>query len=98
MSVKNARALWTELRQRFCQGNHLRLADLQEELYSLKQGSLSVTGFFTQLKKMWGEIEDFRPINLCLCGRQCMCKNYHEQDCIMRFLKGLNDRFSSVRS
>lgn len=31
--VKNARALWLELKQRFCQGNHLRLADLQEELY-----------------------------------------------------------------
>ena len=27
-----------------------------------------------------------------------MCRVYREQDCVMHFLKGLNDQFSSVRS
>ena len=90
MFVKKAFNLWSELRQRFSQGNHCRLADLQEELYALKQGNLSVTSFFTQLKKLWGEIENYRPIDPCACGLQCVCKEYREQDCVMRFLKGLN--------
>ncbi|MED6193786.1 hypothetical protein PIB30_118927 [Stylosanthes scabra] len=76
----------------------MRLADLNEELYLLRQGTLSVTSFFTQLKKIWSEIENFRPINPCVCGLQCVCKSYREQDFIMRFLKGLKDRFSGVRS
>ena len=76
----------------------MRLVDLNEELYSLKQGTFTVTAFFTQLKKLWGKIENFRPINPCVCGIQCMCKVYQEQDFIMRFLKGLTDRYSNVQS
>ncbi|MED6220486.1 hypothetical protein PIB30_045257 [Stylosanthes scabra] len=37
MFVKKAKDLWDELRQRFSQGNHMRLADLNEELYLLRQ-------------------------------------------------------------
>ena len=93
-----ASTMWNELRQRFSQGNQSRIADLMEELYSLKQGNLSVTGFFTQLKSVWSELENFRPILSCVCGQQCSCRAYRDQDCIMRFLKGLNDQYSGVRS
>ena len=76
--VKKASDLWVELRQRFSQGNHMRVADLNKELHSLKQGTFTVTTFFTQLKKLGGEIKNFRPINPCVCGIQCMCKVYRE--------------------
>ena len=76
--VKKAADLWVELRQHFSQGNHMRLADLNEELYSLKQGTFTMTAFFTQLKKLWAEIGNFRPINPCIYGLQCMCKVYQE--------------------
>ena len=78
--------LWVELRQRFSQGNHSRIADLQEKLYALKQGNLLVISFFTQLK-LWGELENFSPFNPCVCGIQCVWKEYREQDCRMRFLE-----------
>ena len=47
---------------------------------------------------MWGELEIFKPIVPFLCGLQCMCRVYRKQDCVMCFLKGLNNQFSSVRS
>ena len=59
---------------------------------------MTITGFFTQLKSLWGELENYRPLSVCACGLQCVCKSYREQDCIMRFLKGLNDRYSGIRS
>ena len=52
MFITKASDLWLELKQRFAQNNHTRIADLQEELYSMKQGDITVTGFFTQLKSM----------------------------------------------
>lgn len=98
MLITKASKLWTELKQRFCQSNHTGVVDLLEELYSLKQGNLPITGFFIQLKGLWSELESFRPLKVCECGVQCICKEYTEHDFIMRFLKGLNDLFSCVRS
>ena len=98
MDLNKALDHWDELRQRFAQGSHTRLADLQEEIYVVKQGNLTITSYYTQLKGLWGELENFRLITSCVCGLQCNCRMYREQDKIMRFLKGLNDKFSNVRS
>ena len=57
-----------------------------------------MTSFFTQLKKVWGELKEFKPINMRGCGFPCACNEYKEQDRIMRFLKGLNDTYFGVRS
>jgi len=32
------------------------------------------------------------------CGCSCTCRIYRDQDCVMRFLKGLNNQFSKARS
>ena len=37
MFITKASDLWLELKQRCTQNNHTRIADLQEELYSMKQ-------------------------------------------------------------
>jgi len=97
MMCNSAFDMWQELKQRFSQGNNTKVANLQEELHSLKQGSMSVTGFFTQMKSLWCQLEDFRPIFMCACSRSCTCRIYRDQDCAMRFLKGLNDQFSIAK-
>ncbi|WVZ20684.1 hypothetical protein V8G54_008006 [Vigna mungo] len=43
---------------------------------------------------LWEELDNFRPMTVCGCS----AKTYHTQDFIIRFLKGLDDRFSVVRS
>lgn len=66
MFMENASDVWKDLRSRFSQGNRVQIAELQPELYHLKQGGLSVIDFFTQLKIMWEELENYRPIPRCI--------------------------------
>jgi len=60
----------------------------------LKQGSLTITDFFTNLKATWEELDNFHPLTPC----NCQARLYHEQDFIIHFLKGLDDRFHVVQS
>ena len=99
-----AAEVWTDLRELFSQGDQVRIAELQHELYSFKQNSLSINEYFTELKVLWEELENYRPFPVCICTIKCGCpasskfKDYKQQDYVMRFLMGLNDQFSMVRS
>ncbi|XP_015954604.1 uncharacterized protein LOC107478962 [Arachis duranensis] len=88
--LSTASSVWEDLRDRFSQLDLLRIAELQEKIYALKQGSLSVTDFFTALKTLWEEIENSCPLPLCTCP----AKTYRNQNFIIRFLKGLDEHFS----
>ncbi|WVZ12767.1 hypothetical protein V8G54_017297 [Vigna mungo] len=92
--LDRAIGIWTNLRERFSQSDLLRIVELQEEVYAFKQCTQNVTDYFTGLKALWEELDNFRPMTVCGCS----AKTYHTQDFIIRFLKGLDDRFSVVRS
>ena len=76
---------------------------LNYELYMMKQGDLSISEYFTHLKGIWQQLENFRPIPSCLCNIPCSCtmiptiKSYRDNDYVIRFLKGLNDQYATVR-
>ncbi|KAL1322082.1 hypothetical protein AAHE18_14G170600 [Arachis hypogaea] len=57
-----ASSVWTDLKEQFAQSDLLRIAELQEEIYALKQGTLSVTEFYTSLKSLWEELVSSRPL------------------------------------
>nr|XP_025612059.1 uncharacterized protein LOC112705445 [Arachis hypogaea] len=99
----NAHDIWEELKRRFYQGDVFRIAELDEELFSTKQGDLSITSYFTKLKTIWEELELFRPIPLCPCSSTCVCgfqviRNYRQDTFVVRFLRGLNEQYSTARS
>ncbi|XP_050216130.1 uncharacterized protein LOC126667211 [Mercurialis annua] len=102
--IDNALDVWKDLHDRFSQGNVTRISDLQEEIYSFKQNNLSVTDYFTHLKMLWDELSNMRMIPVCMCIPQCHCnaltlvKDYQEADCVIRFLKGLNEGYSVIRT
>lgn len=104
MFMESAADVWKDLRSHFSQGNRVRIAELQHQLYNLKQGGLSVTDFFTQLKIMWEELENYRPIPLCTCAVRCTCDSnrnarvFRGGNYVMRFLMGLNENYSMVKS
>lgn len=95
---------WTDLHDRFDQGDMFRIADLQEDICRLSQGNLGVSEFYTELKSLWDELENFRPVPSCKCSIQCCCgalksvRTYRDQDYTIRFLKGLNEQYSHVKS
>ena len=96
--------IWTDLRSQYSQGDLLRMSDLQFEASSMKQGNLSVTDFFTKLRVVWDELENFRPDPVCTCSTKCSCRvspiiaQRKLEDRAMQFLRGLNDQYSNVRS
>lgn len=56
------------------------------------------------MKVMWDELEVCRPITSCSCAILCSCGtpasicNYREQDHVIHFIKGLNEKFTKSMS
>jgi len=63
--MDNAFNIWNDLKERFSQGDMIRIVDLQEMISSLNE--LSITNYFTQLKILWDELDLFRPLPACSC-------------------------------
>ncbi|XP_058775255.1 uncharacterized protein LOC131649511 [Vicia villosa] len=102
--IDNASGVWKNLQIRFSQGDIFRISDIQEDLYRFKQGTLDVSNYFTQLKVMWDELENYQSIPSCTCVIPCSCgaiasiKHYREQDYVILFLKGLTEKFAHSKS
>ncbi|GAU16205.1 hypothetical protein TSUD_298370 [Trifolium subterraneum] len=94
--------IWKELKDRFYQGDVFRISDIQEEIYTLKQGDNSISTYYTKMKKLWQELDNFRPIPENSCHDNCQTivkmREYKDSDQVICFLKGLNDNYSAVRS
>lgn len=95
---------WKTLQDRYYQGDVFRVSKLQEEIYMLKQGGISIVAYFTYSKGLWKELNNFRPIPTCTCTISCTCnlvpivRWYRENDHVICFLKSLNEPYATVRS
>ncbi|GAU22432.1 hypothetical protein TSUD_123190 [Trifolium subterraneum] len=102
--MENAINVWNDLKERFSQADLVRIDELQQELHSLKQDSRSVTEFYSDLKLIWEELEIYLPMPNCSCQDRCTCESMHSARAnhsllyIIRFLTGLNENFSVVKS
>ncbi|GAU32656.1 hypothetical protein TSUD_219060 [Trifolium subterraneum] len=102
--MDNASDVWLDLKERFSQGDLVRVSELQQEIYTLTQDSRSVTTFYSELKTLWEELDIYMPIPTCSCRVRCSCdalrvaRNNHYMLHVMRFLTGLNDSFNVVKS
>ncbi|XP_045832254.1 uncharacterized protein LOC123923607 [Trifolium pratense] len=100
--MDTASEIWKELKDRFYQGDVFRISDIQEEIYTLKQGECTISAYYTKMKKLWQELDNFRPIPANSCTDNCPAMDkmraYRDSDQVIRFLKGLNDQYSAVRS
>uniref|UniRef100_A0A2N9GDP6 CCHC-type domain-containing protein n=1 Tax=Fagus sylvatica TaxID=28930 RepID=A0A2N9GDP6_FAGSY len=101
--VYTAKEVWDDLQQRYSQSNGTRVHHLKQAIASLKQDNMPVSDYFTQLKGLWDEFLNYKPIPGCTCGAKCMCglsrtlMDYQHYDYVHSFLMGLNDSFAPVR-
>jgi len=58
--------VWNDLKTRYSQGDLSRISDLQLEASSLSQNDFSVTNYFTRLRIIWDELDNFRPNPICV--------------------------------
>lgn len=102
--MENAADVWLDLKERFSQRDLVRISELQQEIYSLKQDSHTVTEFFSELKILWEELEIYMPIPTCTCRIKCSSEAMHTARWnhqllhSMCFLTGLNEKFGVVKS
>jgi len=102
--IDSAKDLWEDLKERFIKGDYFCISDLLQEKHSAKQGERSITQFFTNMKIVWEELEFFRLVPNCVCGKSCECnlsKTFVKQrviEYVICFLKGLNDNYIIVKT
>ncbi|KAK2415469.1 hypothetical protein QL285_037945 [Trifolium repens] len=102
--MENASDVWLDLKERFSQGDLVRLSELQQDIYALTQDSRSATAFYSNLKTLWEALEIYMPIPNCTCPLRCSCaamrlaRDNHRLLHVMCFLTGLNDNFNAVKS
>lgn len=96
--------MWKDIHDRFDQGNMFRIVDLQEYIFFLSQGNLGVFEYYVELKAPWDELENFRPLLQCKCSTKCSrgalqsMRTFRDQDYTTKFLKGLNEQYSYLKS
>ncbi|XP_057730046.1 uncharacterized protein LOC130945330 [Arachis stenosperma] len=97
--------LWRDLKHMYSQGDIFKMDKIDDELSTIKKGELSVLTNFTKLKAIWEELENLRPIPPCVtcAATNCACgleivRKYREDAYVVRFLKGLNEVYSYVKS
>ncbi|KAK4394253.1 Retrovirus-related Pol polyprotein from transposon RE2 [Sesamum angolense] len=101
--TKTSRELWLDLEERYGESNGPLVYQLQREITSISQGSLSVVEYFTKLKILWDELACLIPTQGCTCGF-CICDygkiaaESNTLNQLMQFLMGLNDTYDHIRS
>lgn len=71
--LENSIDVWKKLKEIFSPKDLIRISSLRQEIYNLRQGSLSVTKFYTKLKVLWQELESYMPMPICGCRVKCAC-------------------------
>ncbi|XP_022859081.1 uncharacterized protein LOC111379875, partial [Olea europaea var. sylvestris] len=94
----SAKELWDELNERYGECNGPLLYQLQREISSMTQGSMTVEKYFTNLKKLWDEIACLMPSPVCTCGAAKEVSDSASFNKLMQFLMGLNDTYDNVRN
>jgi hypothetical protein len=98
--------IWEELRVRYLRSDGPRVFSLEKSLSSISQNSKTVTDYFSEIKALWDEYISYHPIPNCKCGNldSCSCNilklltDQQQSDYVMKFLVGLHNSFSAVRS
>ena len=96
--------MWNDLKERFMRGDRIRVSQLYQEIAKLKQGSHKITDYFIELRGLWEELDQYRPMPQCNCSMPCTClamrnaKGFRAEDRIIQFLIGLNEEYEGVAS
>ncbi|KAL0303103.1 UNVERIFIED_CONTAM: hypothetical protein Sradi_6178400 [Sesamum radiatum] len=96
--IDTARDLWLELETRFGVSNGPLVYKLQREIASAAQGNLSVSAYFSNLKKLWDELGCLvtTPAYSSVAAKEI--SDLYQRDHLMQFLMGLDESFENIRN
>ncbi|KAL0319936.1 UNVERIFIED_CONTAM: hypothetical protein Sradi_5255100 [Sesamum radiatum] len=102
MHVGSSRELWLELQAWFGESNNPMIYQLQREIGQVTQGNMSITEYYTKLRKLWDELMCLAPTLKCTCSG-CTCgaskdmAEMHSSNQLIQFLVGLNGVYDQAR-
>jgi hypothetical protein len=95
--ITTCEEMWQDLKDRFSQGNGPRIFQLQKILTTFSQENSSVSQYFTRIKSIWDELNNYDPIPSCTCGGMRSIHEKNNRDRVFQFLMGLDDSYSHIR-
>ncbi|KAJ8900051.1 hypothetical protein K2173_024166 [Erythroxylum novogranatense] len=96
LSFSTAKELWEELRERFGEANGPLLYQIEREISSFKQGNLTISSYYTKLKKLWDDLASLNPTPTCTCEAAKAITMKENTHILVQFLMGLNDDYEHV--
>ncbi|GKA95037.1 putative RNA-directed DNA polymerase [Tanacetum coccineum] len=103
-SVKYANtAAWKDLKERFGKESAPRAYELKQILNVTRQDGVTVSAYFTKLRRIWDEINTVLPTPRCTCNG-CKCEvgkklvELKEKERLYKFLLGLDSDFDVIRT
>lgn len=93
-----AQVLWTNLEERFSQGNVPRIHQLKTEMLNTLHQGITVSAYYTKLKGIWDGLQTYSQVSLCTCGSAKALTAEKETKRVHQFLMGLNDKYKTVCS
>ncbi|XP_074277221.1 uncharacterized protein LOC141600864 [Silene latifolia] len=68
-----AKQIWTDIKNRFCQGNDARVYRLEADLMACRQGPIeSLLDYYGRITTIWNELLEYNPLPDCSCSA-CPC-------------------------
>ncbi|KAG7597976.1 Retrotransposon Copia-like N-terminal [Arabidopsis suecica] len=99
LRFKDASEIWNDLMVRFHITNLPRSYQITQQIWSLHQGSMNLSTYYTKLKTLWDDLDGADCVKTC---QNCTCcrtiSTHSEHTKIIKFLAGLNESYSSARS
>lgn len=88
--------LWSEIKDRFSEGNGPRIQEIKAELANCRQGGMTIIDYYGKLQMLWEDMLNYDKTQVCTCGN-CTCnlgaklEKKKEEDKIHQFLLGLDE-------
>lgn len=99
LRFNDASEIWKDLMKRFHITNIPRSYSLSQQIWSLQQGSMELSEYYTTLKTLWDDLDGADCVVTC---HNCTCckvvDKRIENAKIIKFLAGLNESYAAIRS
>nr|GFA28308.1 hypothetical protein [Tanacetum cinerariifolium] len=101
--ANTAAEIWKGLKERFGKESVPRAYELKQVLNVTQQDRVTVSAYFTKLRRIWDEINTVLPTPRCTCNG-CRCEvgkklvELKEKERLYEFLLGLDSDFTVIRT
>lgn len=98
LRLTDASDIWRDLHGRIHLTNLPRTFNLTQEIQDLRQGTMSLSEYYTTLKTLWDNLEGAdEPDKPCVCGNAARIQLKADIAKIVKFLAGLNESYTIIR-